>query len=82
MTSILDCKHDDVQGSENYGDLNISFCRDCGTIIITTWDDDQIQTSVAFITPWDAFRVWFLSSSNIKDKIRIVENTSRHNDKI
>ena len=59
-TWIQRCKHKNTKGSEDFADLNISFCVDCGVIIVTVWDcHTQTIDRVKYISPMEAWEAAF-----------------------
>lgn len=70
-THIQRCEHRGARGASNWDDLNISFCPECGTIIVTTWDTGTRQEkSTIYISPEEAW-IYYQMAINPKSNFNI-----------
>jgi hypothetical protein len=53
LTKIQRCHHTTLVGVENYDDLNISFCSECGTIVIMKWHNQTEAPYISYVFPQD-----------------------------
>ena len=52
------CNHENQKGSQNWDDLNVSFCKNCGMIIVKRWQQMDNNEMTFYITPYDAWKLF------------------------
>lgn len=53
---IQRCEHKNSKVAENYTNINVQFCPDCGTVIATEWDGNTQEIGeVYYLSP---FEMW------------------------
>lgn len=57
-TKIQRCEHINRRVDENFTDVNVMFCQDCGTTIITEWNKEtQDIEKTTYISPFESYEL-------------------------